>query len=179
MKLSKSILPILVITFVFLSACIKVEDPVIDVPEGTATFSAKINGETFSVSGVQVTAEYVSQNVMVQTLGIAAAELPVNGVTRAIALAIVSTDSSGINEGETYVATSTSKAGAGEYNYDNGTVDIKALSSITDVATITITKIDYNSKHVSGTFSFNGADDQTSSTIYIITDGVFTDVPFD
>jgi hypothetical protein len=179
MNFQISIITLLATTMAMFMSCSKADDPNIDVPAGPATLSANINGEAFSVSGIQVTAEYVVQNEMVQSLAIVGAKPPLNGVTEAIALAVVSADSTGINSGETYTAGSTIKTGAGEYVYDDGIQDIKALSSITGVATITITKIDYNSKLVSGTFSFNASTNLISSFVYIITDGVFTDVPFD
>jgi hypothetical protein len=177
MNIRTSIIALLLSSILFISACIKIDDP--EMPDtGTASLSAKINGETFSVSGVFVSAEYTAQNQMVQSIAVAGAESPINGVNRAIALAMVAVDSTQIQSGDTFVATSTSRVGAGEYTFDNGTTDIKAVSSNTDKATLTITNINYDTKLVSGTFSFEGSDDDDPGTTYQITDGVFTDVPF-
>ncbi|MEZ4847299.1 MAG: hypothetical protein R3B93_01425 [Bacteroidia bacterium] len=48
---------------------------------------------------------------------------------------------------------------------------IKALSKNTEVATITITEIDYSKKTVSGTFSFDAYDEDDPGKIYEIRDG--------
>jgi hypothetical protein len=58
-------------------------------------------------------------------------------------------------------------------------LDIKAVSDNTEMATITITDIDFDTKLVSGTFSFDGADDDDPNTIYEVRNGVFTDVSFE
>lgn len=173
-------LSILIILIVIFSSCNKLdEDEIIENSGAKQSISAKINGEDFSASGILVTAQYSNLNEMVHSLAIGGAELPFNGVTRAIALAIVSADSTEINQGEIYTAISNSKIGAGEYAYDNNSIDIKAVSENTDIATITITKIDYDKKLVSGTFSFDGSDEDDPGTIYQIRDGVFTDVSFE
>ena len=171
---------LLIITILF--SCKSKEDILDDITSDTNSITAKINGEDFSASGLTVTAEYSIPNAMVQTLGIVGAEIPINGVTRAIALAIVSTDATWIISGETYTATGSTKVGAGEYNIENSTTntDINAVSSNTDVATITITAIDYSTKLVSGTFSFDAIDeDDNSNTTYQVRDGEFNDVSFE
>lgn len=173
------LLSILFIITIFLSACKEnLATDILDDLSGNGSFSAKINGEDFSAEGVLVTAQYSDQTVG-QILGIGAAMLPSNGVTRAIALAIVSLDDSGINAGETYTATSTAKSASGEYSLDNNNIDIKAVSSNTDVATVTITAIDYDKKLVSGTFSFDGTDEDAPNTVYEVRDGKFENVSFD
>jgi len=170
-------LSILLFFMLLFSAC-KEEDNGIDIPTDGGEISAKINGKEFSTSGILVTAEYNIQNETIHSLAIGGAKLPVNGVTEAIALAIVSTDASGINVGDTYTATSTTKIAGAEYVFDDNTTDIKALSGNTDVVTITITDIDFDKKLVSGTFTFDGTDDDDPNTIYEVRDGIFKDVSF-
>lgn len=165
-------------TAILFSACSEV-DPIIDMATGPNSISAKINGENFSASGILVTAEYsTTTSGTVQTLAIGAAKLPLNGVTTAIALAVVALDSSDFQSGAIFVATDSSRLAAGEYSLDDNSVDIKAVSSNTDVATITLTEIDFTNKTVSGTFSFDGADDDDPNTIYEVREGVFTEIPF-
>jgi len=160
------------------SACVDPNEIIDNI--GDASFSAKINGEDFSVIGPLITAEYSEQSTIVSTIGIVAAKLPIGGITEGFALAIVSTDSSGINVGDTFTATSTEKAGAGEYVLEDGnTVDINAFSSNTGVATITVTAIDFDKKIISGTFSFDAVDDDDPNTVYEIRDGKFTDISFE
>lgn len=167
---------LLILAFVF-SSCEEANE-IIDAINDVS-FSAKIDGEDFSVSGLLATAE-LSENQGVTTIAIAAAALPIGGVTKGFALAIVSTDSTGIKTGDTFTAASLSKIGAGEYIEEDGnTLDIKALSSNTGVATITVTAIDFDTKLISGTFSFDGSDDDDPNKIYEIREGKFTDVSFE
>ena len=179
MKSQTSIYLLLLIVWA-ISSCQPIED-IIDDPTntGSQSISAKIDGEEFSVSGILITAEYSEINEMVQSLSIVGAKLPLNGVTEGVVFAVVSTDSSGINAGDTYTETSISKAGAGEYFFENSSLKIKALSKNTEVATITITEIDYSKKIVSGTFSFDAYDEDDPGKIYEIRDGEFKDVSFD
>lgn len=173
--LSLSLLIILALT-----ACQSAKSD-IDIPdeEATNSLSAKVNGENFSVSGILVTAQYSVTGQTIETLAIGGAEPPLNGTSRGIALAIVSIDGTGINVGDTYTANSTTKAAAGEYVFDNSSADIKAESENTDEVTITITEIDFDRKIVSGTFSFDGVDEDDPTTIYEVREGTFTEVSFE
>lgn len=164
-----------------LAACQSAKDN-IEPPqeeEPANSLSAKINGEEFSVSGILVTAQYSASSQMIESLAIGGAEPPLNGTATAIALAIVSIDGTGINPGETYTANSSTKAGAGEYVFENSNTDIKAESDNTDEVTITITAIDFDRKVVSGTFSFDGVDEDDPGTVYEVREGVFKEVSFD
>lgn len=160
-----------------LFACEPVEQ-IIEEQEENGTFTAKVDGEVFSLSGVFVSAEYVKSNEMVQSLAIAAAKPPITGITTGIVLAVVATDSSEITGGDVFSATNPQKIAAGEYvlEDDNGT-DIKAFSENTDIATITITKIDLANNLVSGTFVFDAIDEDEPGKTYMITEGIFTDIP--
>ena len=176
----KNQIPVLLLTLIAIlitSSCNLGE--VVDPQDGTNMISAKIDGGDFSVSGLLVSAEYSDINGMVHTLSIGGAKPPLNGVTEGIVLAIVSTDSSGIKAGETYTAVSTAKVGAGEYVFEDSSSDIKAYSENTDVATITVTKIDFTEKMVSGTFSFDAVDEDDPNKVYQIRDGKFEDVSFE
>ncbi len=171
-----SIATLLFLSFSFTS-CEPIEDIKKEIEEG-GEFTCKINGTEFSVSGLLVTAEYSEIQAGVTTLAIAAAKLPLDGITEGFALAAVSTDSTGIEAGDVFTATSIQKAGAGEYVLNGDNQDVKAVSSESKTATITITAIDYDAKLVSGTFSFDGIDEDDPNTVYEIRDGVFTDVEF-
>ncbi len=175
----KPIFALLLLLGLSFTSCVEIPD-ILDDPTQTGSITAKINGEDFSVSGLLVTANLTESTANIQTLAIGGAKLPLDGITRAIALAIVSTDGNGFQAGQTYTATSTTEAAAGEYSIDDGNaIDIKAVSENTDVATITLTDIDFTQKIVSGTFSFDGADKDDLNTIYEVRDGVFKDVSFE
>lgn len=171
--LSLSIL--LLITFIF-SAC-QVDD-IIDNPSDTNSITATIDGEAFSVSGILVSAEYIAQNQMIQSMAIGGVKFPLNGVTQSLALAIVSIDSTGIAVDDVYNSGTVAKTAAGEYVLKDANTDIKAFSSNTNVAIIVITDINLTTKRVSGTFSFDASDDDDSTKIYKIRDGVFKDISF-
>lgn len=177
MKILISRLIILLLSLLLLSSCAK--RLLDDLPEnvlGSGSLTATINGDEFSANGILVTAEFSEENG-VATLVIGAAELPIAGVTQAIVLAMVAPDGTGIHSGETYTSTNVLKKAAGEYSIDDdASVDIKAVSENTDVATITISNIDFDAKVVSGTFSFDGADEDEPNTIYEVRSGEFKDV---
>ncbi|MFK7923697.1 MAG: DUF6252 family protein [Bacteroidia bacterium] len=161
----------------FAIACNPVEE-IIKEQEKNGTFTAKIDGEIFSLSGVFVSADYINTNGIVQSLAIAAAKPPITGTSEGIALVIVSTDSTDIAVGEVYSATNPAKLGAGEYVLDDdNTIDVKAVSENTGIANITITKLDLTNNLVSGTFSFDAVDEDDPTKVYKITEGVFTDIP--
>ncbi|MEZ4847300.1 MAG: hypothetical protein R3B93_01430 [Bacteroidia bacterium] len=86
-------------------------------------FRQKSMGKNSPVSGILVSAEYSDINEMVQSLSIGGVKPPLDGITEGLVLAVVSADSSGINPGETYTATSVSKAGAGEYVFENSSLE--------------------------------------------------------
>lgn len=168
-------------TVLLLSSC--VNNIVDDIPEevsGEGLMTAKVNDEAFSANGIFVTAEASQSNDKIVTLAIGASELTVGGLTKAISLSLVSTDGSSIEAGETYTAASMSNTSAGEYAFeDNVNVNIRALSSNTDVATITITEIDMVAKRVSGTFSFDATDPNVPNMTYEVRNGEFRDVSFE
>ena len=168
---------VLIITLFLFSSCGEIVD-IIDDPDGKNTITATINGEEFKISGLLVTATYTEQD-MVKTLGFGGAKLPLDGVTNTIALAVVTSDSVGINSGDVFSATTLTKAATGQYSIDGDGVKIRALSTNTDVATITISEIDFDQKLVSGTFSFDAVDNDDPDTVYEVRDGVFTDVSFE
>lgn len=160
-------------------ACQSVDpNEIIENTEG-GSLSATINGEAFSVSGVQVSAEYAANTDMVQTMAVGGASLPLDGITRGLVLAIVSTDGTGIQAGDVYSGQSVVKVASCEWTLEEDMSEgVNAVSNITEVATIAITAIDYDNNLVSGTFSFDGVDKDATSTIYEVRDGKFTDVPF-
>ncbi|MEM7370283.1 MAG: DUF6252 family protein [Bacteroidota bacterium] len=163
----------------FQSSCLTVTIPDPEEILGEASMRAEINGESFAANGILVSGELTESNASVQTLAIGAAELPIGGLTRGLVLAVVSSDGSGIVAGTTYSASSTTGRAAGEYTLDDDQIDVKAVSANTEVATITITDIDFDQQLVSGTFSFDGVDENDPTTIYEVREGVFTDVSFD
>lgn len=168
-------------TLLFLSfsitSCEPLEDIKEEIEEG-GEFVATINGTTFSVSGLLVTGEYSELQAGVTTLAIAAAKLPLDGITEGFALALVSTDSTGIEIGDEFTATSVQMVAGAEYVIQGDNQDIKALSTETNTTIVTITAIDFDNKLVSGTFSFDGVDKDDPNTVYEVRDGVFTDVEF-
>lgn len=172
-----SIAVLLFLSFSFTSCEPIIEDIKEEIEEG-GEFSATINGENFTAKGILVTAHYDSSATGVVTLGIGAAKLPLDGVTKAFALAAVSIDSTGIGAGDVFTSASVNKVGAGEYSVKSDTQDIKAVSAETKNATIMITAFDLTNKLVSGTFSFDGIDEDDPNTIYEVRDGIFTDIEF-
>ncbi|MEZ4685922.1 MAG: DUF6252 family protein [Bacteroidia bacterium] len=164
---------LLVLTALISTSC---TPDIVDPTGGSLT--ATIDGESFSVNGILITATYGDVSEAIQTLSIGGAEPPFNGTTRGLALVVLSSDSTGINEGETYTATTLAKTAAGEYFLSNNSTDIRAYSNNTDVATITITSLDYDKKVVSGTFSFDGVDDDDPGVVYRVRNGEFKDVVF-
>lgn len=180
MKKPILLLTTLLCTLFFLPSCIQVNIPDPDGLLGDGSITADINGESFSASGILVTGELTESNASVQTLAIVGAELPLSGLTRGLVLAVVSTDGGGIIAGETYSATSSTLRAAGEYTLDDDAqIDVKAYSSNTDVASISITAIDFDQKLVSGTFSFDAVDEDDPNTVYEVRNGTFTDVSFE
>lgn len=174
----RSIFILLFAAMPFFQSCnLTGDDPIITGDEGT--LSCRIDGDLFSVSGILVSAELQYVGTEIQSLAIGGAEVPFGGVTRSIALALISADSSDIAVGDVYTATSSNKIAAAEYGYDDGVNDLSALSDNTDIALIRITKLDWSARTVSGTFQFEGVDDNDPGTVYSITDGEFTDIPFD
>lgn len=155
-------------------------EPINMLPDpNAAEMRATINGESFLVTGVQVTATISEPGAGVRALAIGGATLPLSSLVKGIALALVSIDSTDFEAGETYLASSIEMTGAGEYVLDDDAgIDIKAVSSETGVATITLTAFDRTHKLVSGTFSFDGVDEDDPNTTYEVRDGSFTNVPF-
>lgn len=159
------------------SSCDQTQEIIDDIEEG-GEFSATVNGSAYSVSGLLVTGEYSELQAGVTSLAIAAAQISLDGGSEAFALAMASTDSTGIEAGDEFTATSILHAGGGEYLIQGNNQDVKALSTETNTATITITAIDFEKNIVSGTFSFDAVDSDDPTTVYEIRDGVFTDVEF-
>lgn len=174
-----TLIPIAALFFLSFSftSCEPIEEIKEEIEDG-GEFTATINGTTFSVSGLLVTGEYSELQAGVTTLAIAAAKLPLDGITEGFALALVSTDSTGIETGDEFTATSVQMVAGAEYLIQGDNQDTKALSTETNVALITVTDIDFDEKLVSGTFSFDAIDKDDPNTVYEIRDGVFTDVEF-
>ncbi|MEM6343461.1 MAG: hypothetical protein AAF927_06255 [Bacteroidota bacterium] len=146
---------------------------------GPPSLTAKINGETFSVDSLLVSASYSIIDDRTQTLSISGAPPAFNGIVEGLALVLISADSTAFQTGENYIAGSLNKRGAGEYFVDNGTNRIDALSENTNIATLVITEIDYLEKLVSGTFSFDAFDEDDPDKIYQVREGEFKNVSFD
>jgi hypothetical protein len=168
---------ILLLASTLFSACIDPNE-IIEDQFGDASLTATINGEDFSASGLLITAEY-SEQTGVKTLGIVGAELPLGGDTRTITLALVSTDSTDLQVGDVYTASSIEKAGGGEYSLEDDTQKIKASSDTDGFVGIAITAIDLDKKVISGTFAFDGEDSNDPGTIYEVREGVFIDISFE
>ncbi len=179
MNLRISTFSALLFVMVFFTACPKNEDDSFTLEQG-GTLTATVDGDLFSASGTEITAEHNTINTVTHTLTIGGIELPINGVTKSIVLAAVLTNNpTGFVSGEVYTASDPDRVAAGEYVRNDNSVDIKALSSNTGEATITITEIDFTNNLVSGTFSFDASDDDDPNTIYKIRNGEFKEVAFD
>ncbi|MEO1449157.1 MAG: DUF6252 family protein [Bacteroidota bacterium] len=140
---------------------------------------ALVNGVEFKVGGLLVSAEINDLANGIQTLTVGGANLPVNGEHDGIVLAVVSTDSTDIEAGEVYKASLQDPRVGGEYVIERDNQDdLKAFSSETGVATITITALDRDKKLVSGTFSFDAVDPDFPDTVYEVREGKFTAVPY-
>lgn len=163
------------IIFFALTSC-KQTDNLIDPTPGENSMTAVIDGNEFAVSGIPVTANYSVVSDTIHSLAVGAATPPFDGVTEGIALALVSIGIDSMQAGDVFTATSLERRAGAEYFLQSPAQDISATAFETDVATVTITAIDYEEKLVSGTFSFDAADRDDSTTVYQIRDGVFTDV---
>ncbi|WNJ20355.1 hypothetical protein [Pontibacter sp. G13] len=150
-----------------------------DPTPSTNSIRATVDGVEVAISGITVTGNYTENSNWMQTLTVGGARTNPNGQVEGISLVMISADTTGIMEGDTYTATSLAKRGSGLYYIDNSPSDISATSLNSDVATITITKLDYTEKLVSGIFSFEGVDDDQPNQTYQVIDGEFTDVSFD
>ena len=175
---SKSIFLILLLACAFMS-CQKAEETFNPTPN-TNSVTAKVDGEDFAVSGITVSGTYSINSDGWETLGIASGRTRSDGETDGISLTMISTDSTGIQVGDTYVATSLEIRGGCQYFLtDVNGETLEASSLETDVASITITEIDFATKVVSGTFTFEGADDDFPNVLVKVTEGEFKNVSFD
>ena len=161
--------------FLALSSC-KQTDNLIDPTPGENSMTAVIDGNEFAVSGIPVTANYSVVSDTIHTLAVAAATPPFDGVTEGIALALVSIGIDSMQAGDVFIVTSLERRAGAEYFLESPSQDISATAFETDIATVTITAIDYEEKLVSGIFSFDAGDRDDSTKVYQIRDGVFTDV---
>ncbi|MEO0468929.1 MAG: DUF6252 family protein [Bacteroidota bacterium] len=169
-------LSIFLIFSVSFSACIDVEE-IIESEPGSIT--ATINGESFSVSGLLTDGELNIQGTNIESMAIGGATLPLSGVTEGIALAIVAADGMPLEAGKTYTVSSNTAVAGAEYVQEGANLDLKAIAQENGLGTITITKLDRTEKLVSGTFEFDGIDDDFPNMVYEVRDGKFTDIVFD
>jgi len=181
MTLSRSLLFLAIIC---LSACGS-DDIVMppgdnDAAPGTpGSITCMINGESFSASGVLATGVITFTG---DFYGIALAGVDFfDQDTVGLALAISGNGFSTLMEGQVITGEGdivNNPVAAGEVNINQRpSKEITASSLETEVATITITRLDRDLELISGTFSFEGLD-PNSNTSVIVTQGDFTDIPY-
>ncbi len=181
MTLSRSLLFLAIIC---LFACSS-DDAVIpddnDVAPGTpGSITCMINGDGFSASGVLATGVITFSG---DFYGIALAGVDFFGQdTVGLALAISGNGFSTLMEGQVVTGEGdivNIPLAAGEVNINQRpSKEITASSLETEVATITITSLDTDLKLISGTFSFEGLDPDSNTSI-IVSQGDFTEIPYD
>ncbi|MDN5215827.1 DUF6252 family protein [Fulvivirgaceae bacterium BMA12] len=173
-----------IIALVLFTACGSDDDtgliPDDDVAPGTpGSITCKINGQTYAATFPFVTGALSTTND-IYSFALGGVDF-LGKDTVSIAMAMTGTDLSRLSAGDTFSGT-----GNIFINFALGTVIVKnrpavdedASSSETDVATITVTKIDRDNELISGTFSYEAFDDDTQNT-FKVTDGVFADIKYD
>lgn len=152
-------------------------DPVAPGTPGSVT--CKVDGTDFSASGVLATGTLTFTGDF-YAMAIAGVDF-FGQDTVALALAMSGTDFANLMENEAFTGEGdivNSNLGAGEINiHRRPTIDDKASSLETEIANITITKLDRDNELFSGTFSFEGLDPDTNTRI-VVTEGVFTDIEY-
>ncbi len=183
MKYSKSIL---IAALLIISACGS-DDTLIDmipddnaVPPGTpGSITCKIDGENFSASGVLATGDLAFTGEF-YVLGIAGVDF-IDQDTVGLVLVVSGNGFGTLMEGQVITGTGdiiNNPLAAGEVNINQlPAKEVAATSLETDVATITITNLDRDNELISGTFSLEGLDPDTNTTV-IVTEGDFTDIPY-
>jgi hypothetical protein len=159
-----------------LASCEDPEDPS-GTPSGDmARIAATIDGQPFTVTGILVTGE-MPTGALVNTLAIGGSTLPLGGTTEGFALALVHTDGSAFAAGQSFDAAGSTAIAAGEYLLETPGLDIRAESGNTDQGVIVLSSYDPVQQLASGTFWFDGVDDDDPSITYEIRDGIFENVP--
>lgn len=139
------------------------------------SITAKIDGANFSAKTPFVTGKLDESNGL-YTISMAAGDLS-KGDTAGIAIALVGQDFNTLKEGDTFLGTNLppNKIAAAKYVLDKDGRETEAPADKT--ITVTITELNRSRKIVSGTFTFEAVDEETSQ-IYNITDGVFTNIEY-
>ena len=169
----------LTLILVLAGGCDNSIDDITLPPGNGGTLTAIIDGQSFSVSGLLVSAEYQEIGTTVSSLFVGGATLPLGSSTEALVLAMVRTDSTAISSGDVFVGSDMTRLAAGEYTLDAATVSVSALSANASFASMTVTSLDFTTGLVSGTFSFDAVDDNDPTKVYEVRDGVFTNIPLD
>ena len=157
----------------------EIKDRIEDEFGGTdgTDFVAKVNGKQFGASLENVHAYItVTENVYTVAIGAGAVE----GLTlgKAIAIAFSGSDYDELNAGSTHNSTEGQyPAGAGyeeHYTDSNEDYETDEVESIY----IKVTAIDKSNLTISGEFNFTAIDEDTNTT-YTVTDGKFTNIPYE
>lgn len=152
-------------------------DDMDNVDPGTpGSITAKINGEDFSISGIFVTADLSDQsNGYLLAIG---GLKWVNETYYGMTLAMISSDFSTLDVGDTFSGGNSEMFFAGGYSVEiDDEIEIQSSSELVSSASCTITKIDRENNLISGTFSFDAIDDSAEKT-YEVREGVFTDIEY-
>ncbi len=158
-------------------SCEDPDDPT-GTPDDTARIAATVDGESYEVTGILVTGTLIDGG-SVNSLAVGGSTLPFGGITEGFALGLIHADGTAFAPGQTFETSSTTSVAACEYLLESFLDDIRAESENTGVGQITLTAFDTVNNVASGTFWFDGADDDDPATVYQIRDGVFENVPFD
>lgn len=158
-----------------LASCEDLDIP--DDPTGSdARIAATIDGQPFTVTGILVTGELLEAGG-VNTMAIGGATLPLGGTTEGFALALVHADGTAFAPGQAFTPSGTTAIAGCEYLLETGILDIRAESDNTGFGSITLTDYDAANGLASGTFEFDGVDDDDPGTVFEIRDGVFENIP--
>lgn len=157
-------------------------DEIISQIAGDGTVKADINGQTktweFGPNSVGATMTTSQQgSVTFYSFGIGASSDGVsnNNETTAIAITLISDSPIEIVSGATFTYPADLLGGSYTYENEDGSTTIDADESVS--ATLNISSVDISGGKMSGTFSYETIDEDTSLT-YTVSNGTFTNIPF-
>ncbi|WP_430931300.1 hypothetical protein [Saccharicrinis sp. 156] len=151
------------------------------------TITAKIDGENFKSAGVfpitvdlHIDEDYNQYDLQIE------GERELNGFEERIIISLFGTDFSSIKAGDVFVGGADLNMGLKRFDGDffrisrteGDDTDIISDSEQGPASMATVTKIDFDNRLISGTFSFKSIDISDNTVSFQITDGVFTDIGY-
>ena len=122
---------------------------------GRRTFGFLLNGRAWNVeanpfNGPRFTADYTYKRLRLRAIG----GIDSTSTTGLLVGGIVDVDIHNIFSSGTYIVSSNDSSSVEYAGYNNGPVKCLYSTDSTHPATVTVTKLDFNARIVSGTFSF-------------------------